>query len=260
MDCPCGGVCACHIGGAWRPACNMAGGCGTTQPAGPKPDHQCRGDGCDRPRRPGQEVCGRCFARLARALEGCLDAWRWLGAVLGDGSAGAQRPRVSGSPSGRLPIDADRAEQRTLIRSTVDGWARVVAEANRVQGPFAAGGPSQPIEVVCRWLGGWLPWIARQPFAPTMLADLSAAAAGGWRLAPTRGRAFDPLPLPCPGCDHLGLAFFADTRMVECRSHGCDTEMSYARYRELVSAAAAALADAPDAEPGLGDPGGGVAA
>jgi hypothetical protein len=266
--CGCGNTCACHIGGAYRPACSIPGGCGLA-PAGantpaapqPRPLDQCQADGCDRHVHSGQTLCGRHYATLAYAIADCLEAWRWLA----DPTAGSGRPtgpRVSGSREEPLPIDPARTEQRALARSTVDSWARRIAAGSGVLGPFArtpsGDGPSEPVQTVCRWLVLRLPWVARQPYAAAMLAELRDVAAGAWRIAPRRGRPMQRLPLPCPACGMLSLGYMQDTGLVECRMPDCPEQMGYAAYRSLVTAAVSSTETvAPATYPaGEGDDGG----
>lgn len=249
MNCPCGGSCRCHVGGAFRPACDIAGGCGSATTS-----TLCVASGCDRtPFGGSQLICGKHYAALNYALAACLESWRWLGDQLAGGRGGGG-PHVSGTPEDMMPIRGEYSDHRTTIRTTVDRWARTVATANSVQGPFASigtkqmiRGPSMPLDDVCRWLVQWLPWCAAQPWVVQMLDELRDAADTAGRLAPRGGRAYERLPLPCPDCGSLALGYYADVGMVECRRRLCRREMSLALYRQLTITTAAA---ASTAEPG----------
>lgn len=253
-------VCACHVGGAWRPPCDAAGGCGSQHTA--KPASLCQYADCDRLPFTGQTLCGKHYAALNHAVADAWAAWRWLGAQLGAAGGGPDGPRISGTREQPLPIRADYAEHRRLIRSTVDQWARRVAAESDTGGPFAAAvgagqqwtplGPADPLDQVCRWLVLRLPWVARQQWAPAMLADLDGANRRAWRLAPRGGRPMTRKPLPCPACERVSLAYFWDTGMIECRSRDCPKQMSLALYRQFTITAAAKAGAAANAaaEPG----------
>jgi hypothetical protein len=141
-----GCCCACHVGGAYRPACDIPGGRGHlhVQAACPTCEHtpclaeqstlpgteRCilthRTQPC-RPRRTaaGLLVCEGHRARTWRQLAELAPLHTLLGQHTAAGGAG---PRVSGTPDQRIPYHERAAALRRHIRHKLGSWVLAVCE------------------------------------------------------------------------------------------------------------------------------------
>jgi hypothetical protein len=110
--------CCCHTGGAFRPPCDQAGGCGPHTP-----DTDCRG--ClPRPPVPGGLVCVTCWERTT---EGLLDLPDLHEDLLTPTSAPSSGVRVSGSGEASLPLADDPRWVRTWAKAILLHWGLVLS-------------------------------------------------------------------------------------------------------------------------------------
>lgn len=139
---------------------------------------------CDRPVADAT-VCTGCANRTATRLRDAADLWPELAVTIarldrmGDPTPRAGRPapaspirpdgdpatdQVTGWPSG-LPVNLFASEVGDAVRSTVNTWAKVIAD--EVGADLPDGMPER-----MRWLAGRMEWARHQPWAPEAIDEL----------------------------------------------------------------------------------------
>jgi hypothetical protein len=142
FPCPCGGSCDCHGGpGAFRPACNVPGGCGSLTVDRPATDLSDVGKLCvlgcrdrrrtdlwprpPRPRDTGLLTCRACADRILLTLDEVLELTVLLDLVLAAGSAprgnDGGRKRIKDEPVAPVPVSLN-AGALTDVRSSRGTW------------------------------------------------------------------------------------------------------------------------------------------
>jgi hypothetical protein len=228
--------CVCHTGGAFPPACSVAGGCG---PHEDRP--RCTGNRCAVADENG--TCRPCHNTTLRALTGGGDGvtgedeWPsytglyvmlWTRLTPGQGGSGT-RVRVSASKTAPLPISVDVHDHLDQMASVVTGWAQEVADWRTLAGyrveplrrprRFIAGQGVVRLEqradrdlraarvhAAVTWLLPHLDWATQQEWGVDLSEEIRDAASSGRSLAQ-----LNPAPTDlrgeviCPSCKLLML-------------------------------------------------------
>ncbi len=194
-------------------------------------------------------LCKPALLRLTRTIGEMPALFDWLSANLAPGSASTDAP-VSGSRERPLPISSSVHDQAELIRQTLNGWARCVAEERDLTGPWRPLNPhslaerdrlQRGVEMTCTvnalatFLLAHLDWAASQPWIDDLDEEMRDLARDGHAIAPTKPGRHD-LPAPCPDCQTRALARWDGEDHVICRHcHAMWSEETYARLVRVLA-------------------------
>lgn len=190
-------------------------------------------------------ICKPASQRLTRTIGEMPALHDWLRANLTPGAASTDAP-VSGSRERPIPLAAGVYDHAELIRQTLNGWARIVAEDRQLTGPWRslaqdslaerdrlARGKEQTstVNALAVFLLAHLDWAMGQTWVDDLTEEMSDLARTGHGLAPTKPGRHD-LPAPCPDCDLMALARWDGEDHVICRN--CHAMWDENEYKRLV--------------------------
>ncbi|MEV2274053.1 hypothetical protein AB0I72_00575 [Nocardiopsis sp. NPDC049922] len=158
-------------------------------------------DLCGRPSGDDAPVCVSCADQAAAALRQVSE---WLAedlvtatarqTALG-GRSGGKPTKASEAP---LPLDLRASEAATVLRSTLAGWIRVVADDG------AAGSlPADTLQAMAAWLAPVVQWIRTRPYGAEAVDEILAGVRQAVR-AVDRPIRYVPLPQACRAITLVG--------------------------------------------------------
>lgn len=177
----------------------------------------CPVDGCDRPRRGSEQICGACAAELQRALQAVPGLARELDVTLARLGSRAGPGRPATPP---LPYHPGASEAADVLRSALVGWVR---ELRRPDEPWPADTPAS----MAAWLSERHSRLTGHAAAEEAHGEITAAVRAAQRaIDRPPGRVYAG---PCTQCSMPLYAKPAATA-VACRS--CGTGHSVEERRE----------------------------
>jgi hypothetical protein len=179
----------------------------------------------DRPRRAidGGYLCSGHLAGLTRDITTAPELYDALAQQLATVGSGGEP--VSGSRDPGMALNEAAADARATLRAVLASWARVVVEDRGINPPGRSAPEALPLGfigpprlewvaddsplVVARWLATHVDWLACQPFADEVCAEIRDATSRAWSIAYPSGRRryeVGPCPLECDGTLWASLA------------------------------------------------------
>lgn len=248
-----GCACDCHVGGAFRPPCNIPGGCGHLHTASRRQawavrqedDHD---DGRDR----------KTFReRLTDALDLLPEQYVHLYLALSEHAGAGER--ISGTRDDPVPPAVQVEALMRDIAATATTWERIVRDAAHLVDVGESRQESGvAIDRACRTLTAHMDTLLAHPAWAVWAWDDSAGPDGSWQPVDRTGREAATeiirlsgrchfmlgvtrvvyrLPLPCPTCGVAALTRENGASEVRCQS--CGRGESEERYQWLVKVMAA---------------------
>jgi hypothetical protein len=120
---------------------------------------------------PGFLLCWTCRDRLAADLTRLPDICADLESALANTGSNAGGPVVSGSRERALPINIAAAYARTEIQPVLLSWVVLVVEQRGINPPARIRDP----DVLARWLGRHVDWLAAHPAAGDAAEEIAEA-------------------------------------------------------------------------------------
>jgi hypothetical protein len=193
------------------------------------PDHDGHCKGCAPREAHGSSLlCGSCFHRRLRSpLRQCPTVAGWLSSRLGGLRSASLEPGVSGSHEPPVPIDVDVHDHLAVMRVTLAGWARQVAEKSADDGPDC-----WHIAATAGYLDGRAAWVSEQPWAPDVIASVAGLLNVARGLAPWEAQQMR-LEATCDRCGSRSLVQFGGEDWVTCVNRECDNVIGVGRYQNL---------------------------
>lgn len=186
-----------------------------SDPEGPRADRPCIVVHRTEPDRlrsaaDGRYLCVGCIEGLRETVDGFPARLAALRAHVAAGNAGRSEP-VTGSGGDALPVNVHVVDLEVEIAETLASWVRVVGEDRGLRIPPlrpvrpSYGFRTRDVDGLARWLVQHVDWLAAQPFADLVVAELSAVSSRAWAaVQPPAERQYKRFALPgrkkCPTC------------------------------------------------------------
>ena len=128
---------------------------------------------CGRPSGDQATACVTCAQKASQAL---LWVAEWLAddlvtatarqTALGGGRSGGKPTKASEAP---LPLDLRASEALAVLRNTLSGWVRVIADDHH------GSHPTNTVKAMARWLVPVIGWARGQEYGPELIDEIQAA-------------------------------------------------------------------------------------
>lgn len=182
---------------------------------------------CGRPSGDQATACVTCAQRATQALR---QASEWLAddlvtattrqTALGGGRSGGKPTKASEAP---LPLDLRASEALAVLRNTLSGWVRVIADDHH------GSHPTNTVKAMAKWLIPVIGWARGQDYGPELIDEVQAAVAQALAAVDRPGP--NAYLGQCPTCDHP--IYGNSTRPVaQCRNDDCEGSVDVASWRE----------------------------
>lgn len=175
---------------------------------------------CGRPSGDQATACTTCAQKATQALSEVVD---WLAddlvtaiarqTALGGPSGGGKPTKKSEMP---LPLDLRASEALAVLRSTLVGWVRVIADDHH------GSHPADTTKAMAKWLIPVIGWARGQDYGPELIDEVQAAVAQAVK-AVDRPQALTYAGR-CTTCD-APIYALGDNQTAHCRTEGCDGEI-----------------------------------
>lgn len=175
-------------------------------------------------------LCGSCFHRRLRSpIRQLPTVGRWLESKLGGLRSPSLQPRMSGSHEAPVPINVDVHDHLTVMRQTLAGWARQVAEKVT---PADDGPASWTVAGSASYLDGHAGWVSSQTWVPDLMGSVGGLLSVARGLAPWEAHRIR-LEASCDRCGSRSLVQFGGEDWVTCVNGECDNVIGVGRYQNL---------------------------